>query len=892
MRMTRGRHILFAVLCLGIVTVASLAAQQSNTDGPSMPHLVRFTGVLKDINGKAALGIVGVTFAFYKDEHGGVALWTETQNVTPDASGHYSVMLGATKRDGLPAELFTSNEARWLGIDPQGLPAPARVLLLAVPYALKAGDAETIGGFPPSAFVLAAPTNVASSPKAASNAGTPLTTSVVTTSGGNVNLIPLWSTGTDIENSGISQSGTGTTVKIGIGTTSPATTLDVKGAATIRGTESVMGTLSLPATGVATATVGKSSQPANLAASSFNSSNSTAVTQTFQLKAEPAGNNTAAPGGTLNLLFGASTATPGETGLKVASNGQITFATGQKFPGTGKGTITGVTAGTDLTGGGTSGTVTVSLDTTKIPQLNAANIFTASQRVLGDLTSNGLVSGSVVNALSSFNLSGNPFAFGSMNTGDSYFGFAGNQTGTGSDNVGVGQIALLSNTTGHDNTAAGVGALKLNTSGSDNSADGLFALSANTSGSLNTAIGSNALVANTIGSNNTAVGAHAGPDSVHPNLTNATAIGANAQVTASNSLVLGSVNGVNGATADTLVGIGTTAPTAKLDVRGNANFTGPITFAAGQTFPGAGTITGVTAGSGLSGGGTSGTVALSLNTSFSDGRYAQLVARNIFSGVQVINNNVGIGIAAPTFPLQVSGTMRGDGLSLSSSGNLNVDAPFVSGGRLTVLANGFVGIDNPSPTTNLDVHGNIDASGALIGGSLSVSGGGIINGGLTTSAGITTGAGVNVGGPLNVTGGLTIKNDQTMNAAPHMYFGGFFPGNIVQTQVGGYVVPSKDILITRVTLGGGGLGLNFSGGCSPTGTIGIINISGGLSNLVPVYLLNIVQNSDPSYRSDSGPVSVPVAGGTPLVFDVWVGPVCGLNPGPNNLFLSVEYVMQ
>jgi hypothetical protein len=43
---------------------------------------------------------------------------------------------------------------------------------------------------------------------------------------------------------------------------------------------------------------------------------------------------------------------------------------------TGSGTITGVTAGTDLTGGGTSGNVTLNLDTTKVPQLNTANTFT------------------------------------------------------------------------------------------------------------------------------------------------------------------------------------------------------------------------------------------------------------------------------------------------------------------------------------------------------------------------------------------------------------------------------------------------------------------------------------------------------------------------------------
>jgi hypothetical protein len=51
-------------------------------------------------------------------------------------------------------------------------------------------------------------------------------------------------------------------------------------------------------------------------------------------------------------------------------------------------------------------------------------------------------------------------------------------------------------------------------------------------------------------------------------LANVTALGAFADVTQANSLVLGSINGINGATADTRVGIGTTAPTDKLEVRG------------------------------------------------------------------------------------------------------------------------------------------------------------------------------------------------------------------------------------------------------------------------------------------------------------------------------------
>lgn len=56
----------------------------------------------------------------------------------------------------------------------------------------------------------------------------------------------------------------------------------------------------------------------------------------------------------------------------------------------GTGTITGVTAGTDLTGGGTSGTVTLNLDTTKVPLLSAANVFTNNQTIDGTTSGFGL----------------------------------------------------------------------------------------------------------------------------------------------------------------------------------------------------------------------------------------------------------------------------------------------------------------------------------------------------------------------------------------------------------------------------------------------------------------------------------------------------------------------
>src|SRR5205814_2542101 len=77
----------------------------------------------------------------------------ETQNISVSGDGHFSVLLGATKEQGVPAELFTSGEARWLGIQAEREPEQPRVLLVSVPYALKAQEAEMLAGKPASQFV-------------------------------------------------------------------------------------------------------------------------------------------------------------------------------------------------------------------------------------------------------------------------------------------------------------------------------------------------------------------------------------------------------------------------------------------------------------------------------------------------------------------------------------------------------------------------------------------------------------------------------------------------------------------------------------------------------------------------------------------------------------------
>jgi hypothetical protein len=180
--------------------------------GQAVPHLIKFNGTLQDAEGHPATGAVGVTFSVYRESTGGAPLWQETQNVSADQQGNFEVVLGVTKNEGVPLDIFTGAEPRWLGIQPiiPGQVEQPRVLLVSVPYALKAADAETLGGLPASAFLQAAPTGSAAYGPAinavtsqnSSGAGTKgkaspsSTPQPVTTLGGSVNAVPRFSTST------------------------------------------------------------------------------------------------------------------------------------------------------------------------------------------------------------------------------------------------------------------------------------------------------------------------------------------------------------------------------------------------------------------------------------------------------------------------------------------------------------------------------------------------------------------------------------------------------------------------------------------------------------------------------------------------------------------------
>ena len=145
-----------AVVVSCLFAAPALCAQQSASSSAatvtSVPRVMRVTGTFVPATGLPPAPVETITLAIYAEATGGAPLWQETQTVAVDAEGRYSLLLGATQPEGLPLELFASGEARWLGrrFERPGEGEQARVLLASVPYALKASDADTLGGRPPS----------------------------------------------------------------------------------------------------------------------------------------------------------------------------------------------------------------------------------------------------------------------------------------------------------------------------------------------------------------------------------------------------------------------------------------------------------------------------------------------------------------------------------------------------------------------------------------------------------------------------------------------------------------------------------------------------------------------------------------------------------------------
>src|SRR5579884_345781 len=215
-------------LCL-LCFMATGPAQEALT---AVPRLVDINGALKDETGKPRTGALAVTFSVYSDPDSRTPLWQETQSVTLDELGHYSAHLGAATANGVPLELFTSGKPLWLGVQPQltGALEGSRTLLVSAPYALKAADADTLGGRPVSDFVTRDSFAGSTQQAGSQVAGTVTTSSGITPAAavggaGTAGALAMWVDNANLASSALTQKAG----NIVYGAVSPHANFDIEG---------------------------------------------------------------------------------------------------------------------------------------------------------------------------------------------------------------------------------------------------------------------------------------------------------------------------------------------------------------------------------------------------------------------------------------------------------------------------------------------------------------------------------------------------------------------------------------------------------------------------------------------------------------------------------------
>jgi hypothetical protein len=428
-----------SLLCLTVPTGAmaqsSDVSKVISTVAAVIPQQVRYMGAFANRGGDT----VEATFRIYATAEGGEALWTETQQVAVKADGSYSVLLGAASESGLPQGVFAGGQARWLGVSIDSAESLPRTALSSVAYAMKAGDAETVGGVAAANLVtkdeLAKMSQASTmAVQAQGSAQTAVQAGVQPaanpTGSGTADYVALWTTSGNLGNSGLYQAASGF---FGIGTTTPGGPLQLATGATGGANATMMLTQTSAASGNYYADIGLYNSKGligNLSAlgAGYPSGNLFVANDVVFLGGQQnAGTNLifltntsgalkfgtggyavsnermrigAAGGvsvgnsyvgtdpGAGNLIVsgkvGVGTTAPAavlEVNGTAKFDGLVSFEMGQTFPGAG--TITDITTSSPLTGGGTSGTVALGLSTSALEttlngvyaQLGAADTF-------------------------------------------------------------------------------------------------------------------------------------------------------------------------------------------------------------------------------------------------------------------------------------------------------------------------------------------------------------------------------------------------------------------------------------------------------------------------------------------------------------------------------------
>lgn len=130
------RRLYLFLTALAVFLAASTAVQ-------AIPQLMNYQGVLTDASGDPVTTPTDMVFAIWNDRVAGDSLWSETQLVTPDTNGLFSVLLGSVSPipdSSLADSAFLSLK---VNTDPEMAP---RTALASVAYAYRVNSLEGAKG--------------------------------------------------------------------------------------------------------------------------------------------------------------------------------------------------------------------------------------------------------------------------------------------------------------------------------------------------------------------------------------------------------------------------------------------------------------------------------------------------------------------------------------------------------------------------------------------------------------------------------------------------------------------------------------------------------------------------------------------------------------------------